>query len=130
MSRECETCGKRTSFGNQITTRGLAKYVGGVGIKTTGITRRKFKPNIQRVRALTANGTVERMKVCTKCIRAGRVKKPLKRDIPEGLRHRMDAAQQAKSPEARRKRAAEAAARRRKRRAEAAARAAAKANKG
>ena len=119
MSRECESCGKTVAFGNSIATRGLAKYKGGVGIKTTGITRRKFKPNVQRVRVETKEGTVRRARVCTKCIRAGRVKKPFKRVIPEGLRQRMAAKEEAKSPEARRRKAAVAGERRRKRRAEA-----------
>lgn len=117
MSRECESCGKTVTFGNSISTRGLAKYKGGVGIKTTGITRRKFKPNIQKIRVETKNGTVCRARICTKCIRAGRVKKPYKRVIPEGLRQRMKAKEEAKSPEARRRRAAQAADRRRKRKA-------------
>ena len=40
MGKKCEVSGKKTSFGNHITTRGKAKYLGGVGIKTTGISRR------------------------------------------------------------------------------------------
>lgn len=126
MSRICETCGKTVSFGNTIATRGLAKYKGGVGIKTTGINKRKFKPNIQRVRVMTKNGSVRRAKVCTKCMRSGMVKKPLRRDIPEATRALMAAKEHAKTPGARRQKAKEAGDRRRKRRAEAAARAAAK----
>ena len=71
MSRVCEACGKRTQFGNQIARRGMAKYLGGVGVKTTGINRREFKPNIQKVRIQDKTGTIRRAKVCTKCIRAG-----------------------------------------------------------
>ena len=74
MSRECEICGKKTVAGRSIARRGLPKYKGGVGLKTTGITKRKFKPNIQRVRVLL-NGGVRRMRVCTRCIRSGRVRK-------------------------------------------------------
>ncbi|RMG16812.1 MAG: 50S ribosomal protein L28 [Planctomycetota bacterium] len=126
MSRECESCGKKTTFGNTIARRGLPKYKGGVGLKTTGISRRRFKPNVQRIRVLTSEGSVRRMKVCTKCIRSGKVRKPVRREIPEGLRARMRAKEELKSPEARRRKKAEQAERRRKRRAEAAARAAAK----
>jgi large subunit ribosomal protein L28 len=43
--------------GNQIETRGKAKYLGGVGTKVTGISRREFKPNLQRVKITTPNGT-------------------------------------------------------------------------
>ncbi len=79
MSRKCYFTGKRTLTGNSVARRGKAKYLGGVGKKTTGITKRKFKPNIQRVRALV-DGKVVRIKVSTKAIRNGLVIKPPKRD--------------------------------------------------
>ena len=47
MSRVCQVTGKKTQVGNKLARRGLAKYKGGVGIKTTGITKRKFKVNLQ-----------------------------------------------------------------------------------
>ena len=50
MARTCEICGKGPQMGNQVTIRGKAKYLGGVGTKITGISRRQFKPNLQRVR--------------------------------------------------------------------------------
>ena len=75
MSRVCEFCGKRTRVGNRLARRGLAKAKGGVGIKTTGINKRKFKPNIQRVRA-EIDGTVKRVKICTRCLKTSKVKKP------------------------------------------------------
>lgn len=78
MPRVCYFTGKKTQFGNQKTHRGKAKYLGGVGTKTTGITARKFKPNIQKVRALV-NGRVVRLKVSAKAIRMGLVVKPTKR---------------------------------------------------
>ncbi|MGE0711548.1 MAG: 50S ribosomal protein L28 [Planctomycetota bacterium] len=127
MSRECEVCHKRTVAGRQYTHRGLAKHKGGVGIKTTGITARMFVPNVQNLRVQLTDGTVKRGKICTKCIRSGRVRKPMKRDIPEGLRARMVAKEEAKSPAARRVKAKQAGERRRARRAEAKARAAKKA---
>jgi len=73
MTQACEVCGKSVQVGNSITTRGKAKYLGGVGTKVTGITRRKFRPNLQRVRVTTANGTNKRMRVCTQCLRSGAV---------------------------------------------------------
>jgi large subunit ribosomal protein L28 len=79
MSRVCHFLGKRTTAGSTIARRGKAKYLGGVGIKTTGITKRKFKPNIQKVRAVI-NGKIVRIKVSAKAIRMGLVQKPLKRD--------------------------------------------------
>jgi large subunit ribosomal protein L28 len=78
MSRECPYTGKKTIFGNSITRRGKAKRLGGVGKKITGITRRKFKPNIQKVRALI-DGKVCRIRVSAKAIRMGLIRKPLKR---------------------------------------------------
>ena len=57
MSRICELCGKKAQNGNQVTIRGKAKYLGGVGTKVTGITKRKFQPNLQRVRASVNGGT-------------------------------------------------------------------------
>ncbi len=75
MARVCELCGKRTEVGNQITRRGLAKAKGGVGKRVTGKTKRKFKPNIQKIRG-EVNGSVRRVKVCTRCMKAGKVTKP------------------------------------------------------
>ncbi|MHC4470029.1 MAG: 50S ribosomal protein L28 [Planctomycetota bacterium] len=75
MARVCEICGKRTEVGNKITQRGLAKAKGGVGRRVTGKSKRKFKPNLQRVRA-EVNGTVRRVRICTRCLKAGKVTKP------------------------------------------------------
>lgn len=75
MARVCDVCGKGTQVGYQIERRGLAKKKGGVGRRITGRTKRKFKANIQNIRALV-NGGVKRMKVCTRCISAGKVVKP------------------------------------------------------
>ncbi len=78
MPRVCYFTGKKTTFGNQITHRGKAKYLGGVGTKVTGITGRKFKPNIQKVRAVI-DGQVCRIKVSAKALRMGLVVKPVRR---------------------------------------------------
>jgi large subunit ribosomal protein L28 len=79
MPRVCYFTGKKTTFGNQVTHRGKAKYLGGVGTKVTGITARKFKPNIQKVRAVV-NGKIVRIKVSTRAIRQGLVTKPVRRN--------------------------------------------------
>ena len=47
MGMQCAVCGKKPVVGNQKTYRGKAKYLGGVGKKITGISKRKFKPNLQ-----------------------------------------------------------------------------------
>ncbi len=79
MSRVCHFTGKRTRAGRQYTHRGKAKYLGGVGRKVTGKTKRQFKPNVQRVRAVIG-GKIVRLRVSTKAIRMGLLVKPTKRD--------------------------------------------------
>jgi large subunit ribosomal protein L28 len=65
-------------MGNAVETRGKAKYLGGVGTKITGITRRQFKPNLQRVKVTTEGGTHKTMRVCTRCIRSGAIRKTVR----------------------------------------------------
>lgn len=78
MPRVCYFTGKKTTFGRRKTTRGKAKYLGGVGTKITGISHRKFKPNIQTVRAVIDGQTV-RIKASAKAIKMGLVVKPVRR---------------------------------------------------
>ena len=55
MAKTCVFTGKKAVYGNRKKYRGKAKYLGGVGKKILGTSRRKFKPNLQKVRAsLTA----------------------------------------------------------------------------
>lgn len=75
MARQCEICGKGAQLGNQVTTRGKQKYLGGVGTKVTGITRRKFRPNLQSVKTSTPNGSHKSVLVCTQCLRSGAITK-------------------------------------------------------
>lgn len=79
MSRVCYFTGKRTISGRSISRRGKAKKHGGVGKKVTGVTKRKFKPNIQKVRAVI-DGRVCRVRVSAKSIRMGLIEKPPKRN--------------------------------------------------
>lgn len=76
MGRQCFFTGKKTQFGIKKTTRGKAKYLGGVGTKITGLTRRKVKPNLQKVRALV-DGKIVRVLASTSAIRSGLVEKPI-----------------------------------------------------
>ena len=78
MSRVCQLTGKKTRVGRSYSRRGKAKYLGGVGRKVTGKTKRKFKANIQKVRAVV-DETVVRLRVSTKAIREGMIVKPPKR---------------------------------------------------
>lgn len=86
MARVCQLTGKKTVFGRSVSRRGKAKYLGGVGVKTTGIAKRTFKPNIQKVRVVV-DGQVCRMKVSTKALRLGLITKPTKRNYkPEAAK--------------------------------------------
>jgi large subunit ribosomal protein L28 len=64
----CEVCGKHPSFGMNLS-------------HSHRRTKRRWDPNIQRVRALV-NGSPRRLHVCTSCIRAGKVTKPPRRTSP------------------------------------------------
>jgi large subunit ribosomal protein L28 len=79
MSRKCAFTGKKTVSGRTITRRGKAKYLGGVGRKVTGKSKRKFKPNVQKVRAVI-DGKVQTIKVSAKAIKKGLIQKPPKRN--------------------------------------------------
>jgi large subunit ribosomal protein L28 len=78
MSRQCDICGKKPVKGNSLKQRGKAKYLGGNGRKTTGITRRMFKPNLQKIRVQDGDQVVPKS-VCVNCIRSGSVVKAVKR---------------------------------------------------
>lgn len=78
MPRVCPFTGKKTTSGGTISRRGKAKYLGGVGKRITSRTKRKFRANMQRVRAVV-DGKVVRINVSTKAIRSGYVVKPMKR---------------------------------------------------
>ena len=73
--RHCAICDKKPIVGRSIARRGLAKKSGGIGKKITGISRRRFLPNLQKVKILFPNGRVRRINVCVSCLQAGKVKK-------------------------------------------------------
>ncbi len=79
MPRVCAFTGKRTHSGQRYSRRGKAKRLGGVGIKITSKTKRTFKPNVQKVRALV-DGKVVRVLASTRAIRNGLIIKPPKRN--------------------------------------------------
>lgn len=78
MGMQCAVCGKKPSVGNQYTRRGKAKYLGGVGRKPTGISKRRFKPNLQRLQC-QVGGAVQTIRVCVQCVRTGLVQRPVKK---------------------------------------------------
>ena len=61
MAQKCTICGKGPSFGNVVSHANNTR-------------RRRWNPNLQRVRAVV-DGTRKHIRVCTSCIRSGRVKK-------------------------------------------------------
>lgn len=78
MPSQCYFTGKKTTFGNRITRSGAAVKTGGFGLKTSGIHRRTFKPNLQTLTILV-DGKPIRAQVSAKAIKTGLVIKPLKR---------------------------------------------------
>ena len=63
-------------LGYSLSQRGKAKYLGGNGRKTTGITRRAFRKNLQEIRVME-DGRVVRRRVPVSLIRSGLVTKPI-----------------------------------------------------
>ena len=74
MATSCQICGKGASVGARIVRHGLAKKKGGIGLHTTAVTKRTFKPNLQKLRARVGGG-VKTLTVCASCIKAGKVTK-------------------------------------------------------
>ncbi len=60
----CQICGKKTAHGNRVAHSATK-------------TKRTWKPNLQRVRVRLSDGTVKRIYVCTKCMKAGKVIKAI-----------------------------------------------------
>ena len=77
MSKICVVCGKKPVRGGSVARRGMARRKGGAGRKITGRSKRSFKPNVQKLRIVTAQGRVVSAYVCTKCLKAGKVRKAL-----------------------------------------------------
>jgi large subunit ribosomal protein L28 len=78
MSRICELTGKHAIKGSIVWRSGKAKKKGGIGTHITAITKRKFQPNLQRVKALV-NGEVRYIRVSAKALKQGLVVKAPKR---------------------------------------------------
>lgn len=78
MARICELTGKRPAKGSIIWRSGKAKKQGGIGTHVTAITKRRFFPNLQRVKAVI-NGEVRYVRVAASAIKKGLITKPAKR---------------------------------------------------
>ena len=61
MAKSCDICGKGPRFGRNVS-------------HAHNVSSRRFLPNIQTVKALV-NGTVKRIRTCTRCLRSGKVVK-------------------------------------------------------
>jgi large subunit ribosomal protein L28 len=61
MARVCDVCGKRPQVGNNVS-------------HANNKTKRRWYPNLQRVRALV-DGKTQRMRVCTRCLKSNRITK-------------------------------------------------------
>lgn len=64
MARVCEICGRGPRFGHRIS-------------HAHNLTKRRWNVNLQTVRALV-NGAAKRMRVCTSCIKSGKVQKAVR----------------------------------------------------
>ena len=78
MARICELTGKRPVKGSIIWRSGKPKKQGGIGTHITAITKRRFLPNLQRVKALV-DGEVRYIRVSASALKKGLVTKPPKR---------------------------------------------------
>lgn len=66
MSKKCDFCGKKPQVGNLVSHSNIK-------------TKRRFNPNLQRVRHQFPDGSVRTLTICTRCLRSGAVIKPLAR---------------------------------------------------
>ena len=74
MARRCEICGMGTVSGQIVPRKGKPKREGGVG-QHIGVTKkREFRPNLVTVKTII-DGTPKTIKICTRCLRSGKVQK-------------------------------------------------------
>ena len=78
MAGICELTGKGPMKGSIIWRSGKAKKQGGIGTHITAITKRRFLPNLQRVKAVV-NGEVRYIRVAASALKKGLVTKAPKR---------------------------------------------------
>jgi len=75
MSRVCAITGKRPVKGRSIVHKGQSKKSGGIGLQLVKQTKRTFRPNLQRIRVKLPNGSIKRLWVSVKALKAGLVEK-------------------------------------------------------
>jgi large subunit ribosomal protein L28 len=70
MPRQCQVTGRKPSFGRSYTLRGIAKKKKGIGLKITGITNRRFQPNLKKKRLfLTEENRFVTLRLSTAALR-------------------------------------------------------------
>jgi large subunit ribosomal protein L28 len=74
MIRKCAICEKGPQTGKSVTRKGALKKKGGTGSKITRWTKRKFLPNLQKMR-IVLDGRARQAYVCAKCMKKGSVKR-------------------------------------------------------
>ncbi|MFH1578176.1 MAG: 50S ribosomal protein L28 [Candidatus Omnitrophota bacterium] len=74
MLKICAICNKGPMRGNSLSRKGLAKKKGGTGRKTTRVNKRRFMPNLQKIRA-KIEGRIKTIYICAKCLKKGKVVK-------------------------------------------------------
>jgi large subunit ribosomal protein L28 len=79
MARICPLTGRRPVKGNHIWRSGKAKKKGGIGTHVTAITKRRFFPNLQRMKVVLPSGEIRFIRVSVKALKAGMVTKAPKR---------------------------------------------------
>ncbi|MBE0545511.1 MAG: 50S ribosomal protein L28 [Verrucomicrobia bacterium] len=79
MAGICELTGKGPRKGSIIWRSGKSKKTGGIGTHVTAITKRRFLPNLQRVKAII-DGEVRYVRVSAKALKQGLVTKAPKRN--------------------------------------------------
>jgi large subunit ribosomal protein L28 len=70
MAQRCDICGKGPLFGNRVS-------------HAHNVTSRRFNPNLQRVRVALESGAHRRVRVCTRCLRSGKIAKPARPSKPK-----------------------------------------------
>lgn len=74
MEKKCFLCNKGPLTGKRLVRKGLLKKKGGTGSKISRWSKRKFRPNLQKIRILVKN-LPKKVYVCTKCIKKGNLLK-------------------------------------------------------
>ncbi len=62
MAQVCDICGKKPLVGNNVS-------------HANNKTKKRWNVNLRNVRAVLDSGATKKLRVCTRCIRSGRVKK-------------------------------------------------------